>query len=115
MDFRYMGFDQQENARTFRFDVIVEGEPNRHCTVRADLAIFLAQRIAIQEAPAMCAQKLASDLAGGVEGKHELTEADLHAFVHARALAEEQRVERRRAAGRRLSGDRHDSPWRGTR
>ena len=115
MELRYMGFDQQKNARTFRFDLLVKGEPNRHCTVTADLALFLAQRIAIQEAPALCAQKLASDLAGGVEGEHELTEADMRAFAHARTLAEEQRAEMRRAAARRASGASHNSPWRGTR
>jgi hypothetical protein len=115
MEFRYMGFDQRDNARTFRFDVVVVGEPHRHCTVTADLALFLAQRIVIQEAPALCAQKLASDLAGGVEGEHELTEADLRVFVHARNLAEEQRAERRTAASRRASGTGHNSPWPATK
>lgn len=115
MEFRYMGFDHQKNARTFRFDVVVKGEPNRRCTVTADLALFLAQRIAIQEAPSLCAQKLASDLAGGIEGDHELTEADLRAFADARTLAEERRAEMRGAAGRRVAGASQNSPWRGTR
>jgi hypothetical protein len=115
MEFRYMGFDQKENARTFRFDLVTKGEPNRRFTVTADLALFLSQRIAIQEAPSLCAQKLTSNLELGVETGHQLTEADLRAYANARLLAAEQKAEMRRNSGRRAAGARENSPWRGTR
>jgi hypothetical protein len=36
MELRYLGFDQLENARAYRFDVIAKGEPNRQVVVTAD-------------------------------------------------------------------------------
>jgi hypothetical protein len=109
MELRYLGFDQQKNARTFRFDVVAAGEAKREVEVKADLSLFLAQRIAIQEGPTLCAQKLASDLDRGVDGAHELTEADLRAYSHARMLAEAQKAETRKAAS---AAGRTNSPWR---
>ncbi|HYW43547.1 MAG TPA: hypothetical protein VE959_11870 [Bryobacteraceae bacterium] len=114
MEFRYMGFEQQENARTFRFDVVAKGEPMRHVVVIANLAHFLAHRVGIQEGPSLCAQKLATDLENGVEGAHQLTEEDLRAHAAARTLAETRKAESRKAAPRRPVGTPswENSPWR---
>ncbi len=41
MEVRYLGFEQQLNARAYRFDVIEKGQPARRFIVTADLALFL--------------------------------------------------------------------------
>ena len=114
MEFRYVGFEQQQNARAFRFDVVAEGEITRHLVVTADLAHFLVYRVGIQEGPSLCAQKLAADLEKGVEGAHRLTEDDLREHAAARTLAETRRAEARKAGPRRSTGTtaRENSPWR---
>jgi hypothetical protein len=62
MQVRYLGFDQQQIARSYRFEVTEEGQPTRRFTVKADFALFLAQRVSIQEGPTLAASKLAADL-----------------------------------------------------
>ena len=85
MELRYMGFDQTQNARVYRFERMVSGEPTMRWVITADLALFLEHRIHIQDGPALCANKLASDLANGRSGEHQLTNADV--VTHAKALA----------------------------
>ena len=60
MELRYMGFDQKQNTRTYKFDGVANGQPTVHFVVTADLALFLANRIGIQEGPTLCAHKLSS-------------------------------------------------------
>jgi hypothetical protein len=118
MEFRYLGFEQHRNARTYRFDVVAKGEPTRHFMVTADLALFLEYRIGIQEGPSLCATKLAADIEGCAEGTHELTADDLRAYALAKAAAEARRAESRRSAPRRPRGTApgyENSPWRGSR
>jgi len=115
MEVRYLGFDQQRNARVYRFDVLEKGLPSRHFIVTADLALFLAHHVGIQEGPTLSASKLAADLEKNFDGAHELTGEDLRSHVNARSLAEAQRAEGRKAARRRptpsVAAER--SPWRG--
>jgi hypothetical protein len=99
MDIRYMGFEQQKNARAYRFDVVVKGVPNKRCVVTADLALFLRNRVALQEGPTLSANKLSSDLENNHEGEHELTDQDLRLHTEARLQAEATRAEKR--GGRR--------------
>ena len=58
MELRYLGFDQKQNTRTYKFDGVANGQPTVHFVVTADLALFLANRIGIQEGPTLCANKL---------------------------------------------------------
>jgi|SRR5258705_13065561 len=95
MDIRYMGFEQQKNARSYRFDVVVKGQPNRRCVVTADLALFLRNRVALQDGPTLSATKLNADLESNREGDHELTDQDLRLHTEERRLAEAARVEKR--------------------
>ena len=37
MQLRYLGFDQQQNVRSYRFEVTEEGQPRRRFTVNADM------------------------------------------------------------------------------
>lgn len=95
MDIRYMGFEQQKNARSYRFDVVVKGQPNRRCVVTADLALFLQNRVALQEGPTLSASKLSADLESNQEGEHELTDHDLRLHTAERKQAEAVRAEKR--------------------
>ena len=100
MDIRYMGFEQQKNARAFRFDVVVKGQPNRRCIVTADISLFLRNRVALQEGPTLSANKLNVDLENNLDCElHELTEQDLRQHTEARLQAEATRAEKR--GGRR--------------
>ena len=108
MELRYLGFDQKQNTRLYRFEKPVNGEAALRFIITADLALFLEHRIHLQEGPALCAVKLASDLENHQLGEHQLTNADLVAHVTARVSAEADRTElrtkraQRAAAGRKL-------------
>ena len=111
MNLRYLGFEQTKNARAYQFDLIEKGHPARQFVVTADLSLFLAYRVALQEGPTLSASKLAADLQRNFEGAHELTGEDLRLHVNARLLAETERIERR-GRGRRNSGSAapHEGP-----
>ena len=101
MELRYMGFEQDRNKRTYRFEGVARGEPTMHYVVTADMGLFLEHRIAIQEGPSLCARKLASDLESPGHNGHALTTEDFRAHANARAIAEARKAESRRGAPRR--------------
>jgi hypothetical protein len=103
MELRYLGFDQLQNARAFRFEVVVKGATTMQAVVVADMALFLEYRVGIQDGPSLCAARLTADLEQNVECGHVLTADDLRGFSEQRAAAEVKRVEMRRKAGRRAS------------
>ena len=117
MEFRYLGFDQLQNARGYRFDLVAKGDATRQFTVTVDLSLFRAHRVAIQEGPSLCARKLAADLEKCSEGAHELTTEDMRAYADACAAAEARRLEAKKGGLRRPKPPVSDSqsPWRGTR
>jgi len=96
-----MGFEQRQNAREYQFSVMEKGQPSRHFVVTADLGLFLANRVAIQEGPTLSAGKLTADLAKNFEGTHELTANDLREHADAISLAKAQRAEMRKPPRRR--------------
>jgi hypothetical protein len=114
MEFRYMGFEQRQNAREYRFDGLEKGGPIRHFLITVDLALFREHRVGIQEGPTLCAHKLAADVEKSLDGQHELTEEDLRAHTAARALAEARKAEARKGAPRKAAGAaaQANSPWR---
>jgi hypothetical protein len=73
MEVRYMGFDQQKNARCYRFDVVEKGQPSRSFTVTADVSIFRTLGVVMQDGPSLSATKLLADLERDFDGAHELT------------------------------------------
>jgi hypothetical protein len=114
MELRYLGFDQSQNARGYRFDVLAKGVAPRQFVVTADLSLFRAYHVGIQEGPSLCAQKLSADLEKSAEGIHELTLEDLRAYADARAAAETRKAESRSSARRaKHSAPNTQSPWRG--
>ena len=115
MEVRYLGFEQQQSARSYRFDVVEKGQPAKRFIVTADLSLFHTHGVGIQEGPALSASKLVANLERAFAGPHELTAADLLSYVNARSLAEARRAEMRRAPRRRPSPAAERSPWRGSR
>src|SRR5579871_3366678 len=107
MELRYMGFEQTQNTRCYRFDQMVKGEPTVRLTITADLALFLEHRVRIQEGPTLCAGKLAADLAHSQIGSHQLTNEDLIAHLQARTTAAALKLESRGKRPRTALNARH--------
>jgi len=97
VEIRYLGFDQRENSRVYRFDVQTGGRPLKQVSVTADMVVFRDYRVAIQEGPFLSGNKLTADLGRGWEGEHELTAADVRAYADAKALADAERANARKA------------------
>ena len=115
MELRYLGFDQRQNSRVYRFDVRNDGQLTKQVSVTADMAVFRSHSVGIQDGPFLCGNKLTADLERGWEGEHELTAADLRAYTDAKALAEAQRAAMRKTPRRRdaaPSEAQQKSPWR---
>ena len=115
MEIRYLGFDQRQNSRVYRFDVRIDGHQTKQVSVSADIAVFRNHSVGIQEGPALCGNKLTADLERGWEGEHELTSADIRAYADAKALADSQRASKRKAPHRRPGAPdetEQKPPWR---
>ena len=100
MEIRYLGFDQRQNCRVYRFDVRIDGRLTKQASVTADLAVFRNHRVGIQEGPSLSGNKLTADMERGWEGEHELTAADVRTYADATALATEKRASARKAPRR---------------
>jgi hypothetical protein len=94
---RYLGFDQRQNSRVYRFDVRADGRCPKEVSISADISIFRDHSVGIQEGPILSGNKLKADLEQGWEGEHELTGADVQAFADAKALADAQDAGARKA------------------
>lgn len=101
MEIRYLGFEQRQNSRAYRFEVREKGLPNRQLAVTADMDVFRTLRVGIQEGPTLSGNKLTADLERGCEEAHELTAADVREYVNTRSLAEAQRAAARKNPRRR--------------
>ncbi len=114
MEIRYLGFDQRDNSRVYRFDVRT-GRLTRQASVAADMAVFRDNRVGIQEGPSLSRNKLTADLERGWEGEHELTSADVRCYADTKALADSRRASARKAPRRRPvvpAESESKSPWR---
>ena len=114
MELRYMGFQQKQNRRVYRFDMDdVKGRFVVPHSVSVDMGLFLKYHVGIQEGPALCAQKLTADLEAARSGEHELTNEDLLAYAAGRAAAAERKAEARRSgpARRKPEPGQPVSPW----
>ena len=101
MEIRYLGFEQRQNSRAYQFDVREKGQPGRQLAVTADMDLFRLHRVGIQEGPTLSGNKLSADLERGWEGAHELTEADVRAYLNSKSSAEAQRAEQRKTSRQR--------------
>jgi cold shock CspA family protein len=59
---RYVGFDQQKNIRTYRFERFSPGELTEHFLVDTDMVLFGQNKVKLQEGPALCLHLLAHAL-----------------------------------------------------
>lgn len=59
---RYVGFEQNQSLRAYRFDRRSPGEETVTFVVTADLTLFAKHRIAIQEGPSLCLRLLMTGL-----------------------------------------------------
>jgi len=115
VEIRYLGFDQTQNSRVYRFDVRLDGRLTKQVSVTADIAVFRDHSVGIQEGPSLSRNKLTADLERGWDGEHELTAADVRAYADAKALAAAQRAGTRKAPRRRPGAQaetQQKSPWR---
>lgn len=114
MEIRYLGFEQRQNSRAYRFEVRTDGRLKKEVSVTADIAVFRNHSVGIQEGPSLCGHKLTADLERGWEGEHELTGADVRAHADAKALADAQRAGSRKAPRRPAAQAeaQQKSPWR---
>ena len=92
MEIRYLGFDQRQNFRVYRFEARASARETKEVSVTADIAVFRDHRVGIQEGPSLCGNKLAADLERGWEGEHELTADDVRAYAEAKATADAGRA-----------------------
>jgi hypothetical protein len=115
VEIRYLGFDQRQNSRVYRFDVRTDARLTKQVSVTADISVFRNNSIGIQEGPFLSGNKLTADLERGWEGEHELTAADVRAYSDAKALADAQRAGTRKTPRRRPAAQtetQQKSPWR---
>jgi hypothetical protein len=107
---RYMGFDQHDNTRGYKFDGVENGQLIVQFVVSADLTLFLRHRVNIQDGPSLFACKLGTDFAELGPRNHQLTNEDLLAFTTARAAAEARKAELRSPDRRRRFPPRPGTP-----
>ena len=97
---RYVGFDQDQQTRSFRFHATVAGEETRDYVVTADVRLFQKHHVGIQEGPALCARILLAQLAAANDHRPRsmravLSEKDLVAHVASRVVAVRKPFRRR--------------------
>ena len=113
MALRYMGFDQRQNTRAYKFDCIADGEPAIRMVITADLTLFQKHHIALQEGPGLCAQKLAADLESRNPGATNSRATIFLAHASARAAVAARQAEMRRKGARRRAAFKPPphTPW----
>ena len=107
MELRYIGFDQAQNTRVYKFDGRAEDKSAIRFAVSIDMALFLRHHVGIQEGPTLCAQKLTADFVAQHRGEHELTNEDLAAHVAERIAAKARKGNHHKGGFR----GRKPEPW----
>lgn len=102
---RYLGFEQAQNVRAYRFERLLPGEETTTLLVSADMTLFARYHVALQEGPGLCLHLLlAAEPDSPVQpvpqqqvGGRLLTEQDILAHVAAHP-APGNKARRKRAA-----------------
>ena len=92
--FRYMGFEQHQDVRVYRFEA-AGAEGARRIEVTIDLKLFTKHHIGMQEGPGLCLRHLAGTNGTG-ETRSALTDGDMLAFIASRPVAGAPRAFRRK-------------------
>jgi hypothetical protein len=107
MQFLYMGFSQQANVRSFRFQGVVPRErptkmaKNLEFLLTADMALLAQHRIRVQDGPTLCLKILSAGITGEESqvieyASYAITIDDVSAFASARNALEESKIARRK-------------------
>lgn len=104
---RYLGFDQKDNVRGYKFESL-SPEETQMVIVTVDMALFAKHRVGIQDGPALCLRLVMAE--EWPPKQRSLTDEEMLAHLArrpVRAKASSGRWTRR--------APKADSPWRGTR
>jgi hypothetical protein len=100
---RYLGFEQAQNVRAYRFERLLPGEETTTLLVSADMTLFARHHVALQEGPGLCLHLLlaaepdAAQQSAPPQPGRTLTEQDMLAHL-ATHPAPGSKVRRKRAA-----------------
>jgi len=62
---RYVGFEQVQGLRAYRFERTVSGEDMKIVVVTTDLALFTRHRVLLQQGPGLCLRLLETEAGKG--------------------------------------------------
>ncbi|HEY2014022.1 MAG TPA: hypothetical protein VGH38_11010 [Bryobacteraceae bacterium] len=102
MSIRYLGFEPSQNKRLYQFECQAHGRSALRLVVSADLTLFSAHRVNIQDGPALCARRLAADPALARQQHIELTDDDFRAHAACQAAVEQRKATARRRLNNRV-------------
>lgn len=102
MNLQYLGFEQSQNQRLYRFAQRMIGRPAKLLFVRADLVFFSACKVNLQDGPILCARKLETRPILPIDKACDLTEEDFRAHAALRDRAEQERAASRKRFRNRL-------------
>lgn len=97
---RYMGFEQRQNVRAYRFERLETGEDTKTFTVSVEMNLFARHHVGIQDGPALCLEVITREIgqaaeAGAVQGNRRLTDEDMLAHLASRPVPRERPRPRR--------------------
>lgn len=98
---RYIGFEQRDSLRTYRFEQLDSGgQHSGNFTITADLGLFSKYHVGIQDGPAICLHLVTAELArldgaGETTWNRLLTDQDMQAHVASRPAPRERPRPRR--------------------
>jgi hypothetical protein len=92
--FRYVGFDQADSVRTFRFERQFTGQPPEPFSFSAKLALLTKHHISFQDARGMCSRLLTLELHSDAAFERTLTDEDIMADAEFRRGPESKRQKR---------------------
>ncbi len=101
---QYMGFDQTGGTRAYRFRLLWHGVETREFTVTADMALFAAHHVGIQEGPGLALRLLSAAMEYSVlsdgPASRPLSDVDLIEHLARRAALTPERSRKRGLATR---------------
>ena len=92
--FRYVGFDQADSVRTFRFERQFTGQRPEPFSISAELALLTKYHISFQDARALCSRLLTLELHSAAAFERTLKEEDILADAELRSGPERKRQKR---------------------
>jgi hypothetical protein len=108
MQFLFMGFSQNANVRSYRFQGVVPRErpskmaKNLEFLLTADMSLLAQHRIRVQDGPTLCLKILTAAFSDDEEehaiqfSSYSITREDVSSFASARNAIEESKIARRK-------------------